>query len=157
MAKFSFGFLVERTMAVQENSHTATNKGYLTSFKKTTNPNVSPIGKRFGSRCFGAGDRTWTCTCVTLDPKSSASANSATPAYLLFTCCQLRLTHDSCGARHFLRCRYASSTLSTATHFLKKVLNYTHRALILYHRNVIMSNIKFTCKLLCNFNNFIFL
>ena len=54
IAKFSFGFLVERTMAVQENSHTATNKGYLTSFKKTTNPNVSPIGKRFGSRCFGA-------------------------------------------------------------------------------------------------------
>ena len=34
-------------MAVQENSHTATNKGYLTSLKKTTNPNVSPIGKRF--------------------------------------------------------------------------------------------------------------
>ena len=27
IAKFSFGFLVERTMAVQENSHTATNKG----------------------------------------------------------------------------------------------------------------------------------
>ena len=41
-------------MAVQENSHTATNKGYLTSFKKTTNPNVSPIGKRFGFECFGA-------------------------------------------------------------------------------------------------------
>jgi len=36
---------------------TATNKGYLTSFKKTTNPNVSPIGKRFGFECFGAGDR----------------------------------------------------------------------------------------------------
>ena len=35
-------------MAVQENSHTATNKGYLASFKKTTNPNLSPIGKRFG-------------------------------------------------------------------------------------------------------------
>ena len=34
-------------MAVQENSHTATNKGYLTSFKKTINPNLSPIGKRF--------------------------------------------------------------------------------------------------------------
>ena len=32
---------------------TATNKGYLTSFKKTTNPNVSPIGKRFGFECFG--------------------------------------------------------------------------------------------------------
>jgi len=31
---------------------TATNKGYLTSFKKTTNPNVSPIGKRFGFECF---------------------------------------------------------------------------------------------------------
>ena len=34
---------------------TATNKGYLTSFKKTTNPNVSPIGERFGFECFGAG------------------------------------------------------------------------------------------------------
>ena len=41
---------------------TATNKGYLTSFKKTTNPNVSPIGKRFGFECFGADDRTRTCT-----------------------------------------------------------------------------------------------
>ena len=41
---------------------TATNKGYLTSFKKTTNPNVSPIGKRFGFECFGAGDRTRTGT-----------------------------------------------------------------------------------------------
>ena len=30
----------------------ATNKDYLTSFKKTTNPNVSPIGKRFGFECF---------------------------------------------------------------------------------------------------------
>ena len=29
-------------------------KAYLTSFKKTTNPNVSPIGKRFGFECFGA-------------------------------------------------------------------------------------------------------
>ena len=29
---------------------------------------------------FGAGDRTWTCTGVPLDPKSSASASSATPA-----------------------------------------------------------------------------
>ncbi len=37
---------------------TATNKGYLTSFKKTTNPNVSPIGKRFGFECFGADDGT---------------------------------------------------------------------------------------------------
>ena len=27
-----------------------------------------------------AGDRTWTCTSLTLEPKSSASANSATPA-----------------------------------------------------------------------------
>ena len=34
---------------------TATKKGYLTSFKKTTNPNVSPIGERFGFECFGAG------------------------------------------------------------------------------------------------------
>ena len=42
-------------MAVQENSHTATNKGYLTSFKKTTNPNVSPIGKRFGFECSVMG------------------------------------------------------------------------------------------------------
>ena len=33
-------------------------KAYLTSFKKTTNPNVSPIGKRFGFECFGAGKRT---------------------------------------------------------------------------------------------------
>ena len=33
-------------------------KAYLTSFKKTTNPNVSPIGKRFGFECFGAADRT---------------------------------------------------------------------------------------------------
>ena len=32
--------------------------GYVLSFKKTTNPNVSPIGKRFGFECFGAGDRT---------------------------------------------------------------------------------------------------
>ena len=30
-------------------------KAYLTSFKETTNPNVSPIGKRFGFECFGAG------------------------------------------------------------------------------------------------------
>ncbi|MDD6478914.1 MAG: hypothetical protein PUF48_03750, partial [Oscillospiraceae bacterium] len=52
-------FLVERTMAVQSKSLcTATNKGYLTSFKKTTNPNVSPIGKRFGFECFGADNRT---------------------------------------------------------------------------------------------------
>ena len=29
-------------------------KTYVTSFKKTTNPNVSPIGKRFGFECFGA-------------------------------------------------------------------------------------------------------
>ena len=33
-------------------------KAYLTSFKKTTNPNVSPIGKRFGFECFGASDGT---------------------------------------------------------------------------------------------------
>ena len=33
-------------------------KAYLTSFKKTTNPNVPPIGKRFGFECFGAGNRT---------------------------------------------------------------------------------------------------
>ena len=34
-------------------------KTYVWSFKKTTNPNVSPIGKRFGFECFGAGKRTW--------------------------------------------------------------------------------------------------
>ena len=33
-------------------------KTYVLSFKKTTNPNVSPIGKRFGFECFGAGKRT---------------------------------------------------------------------------------------------------
>ena len=33
-------------------------KAYLTSSKKTTNPNVSPIGKRFGFECFGADNRT---------------------------------------------------------------------------------------------------
>ena len=27
-------------------------EGLKSSFKKTTNPNVSPIGKRFGPRCF---------------------------------------------------------------------------------------------------------
>ena len=40
------------------NSALPQTKAYLTSFKKTTNPNVSPIGKRFGFECFGAGDRT---------------------------------------------------------------------------------------------------
>ena len=30
---------------------------------------------------YGAGDRTWTCTVLPIDPKSIASANSATPAY----------------------------------------------------------------------------
>ncbi|MBQ8794525.1 MAG: hypothetical protein IJZ63_07295, partial [Clostridia bacterium] len=33
-------------------------KAYLTSFKKTTNPNASPIGKRFGFECFGADEGT---------------------------------------------------------------------------------------------------
>ena len=32
---------------------------------------------------FGAGDRGRTCMSETLDPKSSASANSATPAYIV--------------------------------------------------------------------------
>ena len=32
------------------------------------------------SRIFGAGDRTWTCTSKIPEPKSGASANSATPA-----------------------------------------------------------------------------
>ncbi len=27
-------------------------------YKRTTNPNVSPIGKRFGFECFGAADGT---------------------------------------------------------------------------------------------------
>ena len=30
---------------------------------------------------YGAGDRTWTCTVLPIEPKSIASANSATPAY----------------------------------------------------------------------------
>ena len=36
------------------------------------------------SAFFGAGNRTWTCTSGTPDPKSGASANSAIPAYKLF-------------------------------------------------------------------------
>ena len=35
------------------------------------------------SKHFGAGDRNRTCTPKALDPKSSASASSATPAYLM--------------------------------------------------------------------------
>ena len=50
------------------------NKGYLTSFKKTTNPNVSPIGKRFGFECLGAGDRTQTGT---LSPAVDFESTSA--------------------------------------------------------------------------------
>ena len=34
---------------------------------------------------FGAGDRSRTCTPMALAPKASASANSATPAYLNIT------------------------------------------------------------------------
>ena len=36
------------------------------------------------SLTFGAGDRNRTCTPKALDPKSSASANSATSAYYFF-------------------------------------------------------------------------
>ena len=40
-----------------------------------------PLKNRIAMRFFtGAGNRTWTCTSGTLDPKSSASANSAMPA-----------------------------------------------------------------------------
>ena len=35
---------------------------------------------RYELSWFGAGDRTWTCTGVPPEPKSGASANSATPA-----------------------------------------------------------------------------
>ena len=66
-------------MAVQENSHTATNKGYLTSFKKTTNPNVSPIGKRFGFECFGAPNRTRTCD-TAVNSKMFESSSFFTPS-----------------------------------------------------------------------------
>ena len=34
----------------------------------------------------GAGDRSWTCTPKVLEPKSSASANSATPALWMVSC-----------------------------------------------------------------------
>lgn len=57
--KKSFQSYIERTMAVQERPfHTATSKDLFNIFKKTTNPNVSPIGKRFGLECFGADSRT---------------------------------------------------------------------------------------------------
>ena len=46
------------------------------------NPNPSPTGFGFGFLLFGAGDRGRTCMLLALDPKSSASANSATPAYI---------------------------------------------------------------------------
>ena len=56
-------------------------KTYVSSFKKTTNPNVSPIGKRFGFECFGAGGGTRTHTpLLTTDFESVSSANSDTPA-----------------------------------------------------------------------------
>ena len=69
---------------------TATNKGYLTSFKKITNPNVSPIGKRFGFECFGAGDRTRTGTLSpAVDFESTTSTNSITPAGVItLNCCR---------------------------------------------------------------------
>ena len=38
-------------------------KACLIYFKKITNPNVSPIGKRFGPRCFGAGNRNLNASC----------------------------------------------------------------------------------------------
>lgn len=47
--KKSFQSYIERTMAVQERpSILPQAKTYLTSLKKTTNPNVSPIGKSSG-------------------------------------------------------------------------------------------------------------
>ena len=46
-------------MAVQEKTPILPQtKSYFTSFEKTTNPNILPIGKRFGFECFGAADRT---------------------------------------------------------------------------------------------------
>ena len=59
--KISFMYEIHQNEEVSVQSKTLctdTNKGYLTSFKKTTNPNVSPIGKRFGFECFGADKRT---------------------------------------------------------------------------------------------------
>ena len=38
--------------------------------------------KKLDFSSFGAGKRTWTPTSMTLDPKSSASASSAIPAYM---------------------------------------------------------------------------
>ena len=56
---------------------------YALSLRKTTNPNVSPIGKRFGFECFGAGGGTRTHTpSLAKDFESSSSANSNTPAML---------------------------------------------------------------------------
>jgi len=37
------------------------------------NPNVSPIGKSFGFECFGAGDRTRTCTAMPEEPKAGVT------------------------------------------------------------------------------------
>lgn len=52
--KSPFNFLVERTMAVQERTPILPQtKTPVISFRETTNPNVSPIGKRFGLECFG--------------------------------------------------------------------------------------------------------
>ena len=51
-------------------------------FNSTKNPNPSPIRKMwFGLYQSGAGNRTWTCMkLLSLEPESSASANSAIPA-----------------------------------------------------------------------------
>ncbi len=69
---------------------------YAVSLSKTTNPNVSPIGKRFGFECFGAGDRTRTGTSVTSrDFKSLVSTYSTTPAYCVWTI----LTHFSLSVK----------------------------------------------------------
>ena len=55
---------------------------YLWDRKIRKNPNPFPIWKIwFGLYWFGAGNRTWTCMkLLSLEPESSASANSAIPA-----------------------------------------------------------------------------
>ena len=55
------------------------------SDKKQNSPNILPTVKRFKLLRLGAGKRTWTSTKLPpLEPESSASANSAIPAYWIF-------------------------------------------------------------------------
>ena len=63
----------------------ATNKGCLTSFKKTTNPNVSPIGKMFGVEYLVLVVGLEPTRIAPHDFESCASANFATPAQLVLT------------------------------------------------------------------------